>query len=182
MFSPHPNLFRPITELILHSSLDARSFPPSFTYSFLSLLTNLWGPLVNPISCLPWAIRTQGRVPARCAASSLLDKPSAPYDVPFSLCPCPYARVAPLPGVAPSCYCSRASPSSYCSAAAPIPASPSPPCVAPFLLPAAAHHPRATPAHPLEPTRLLRPMPPSRTPASPLLVRHHHSAVVPCTS
>jgi hypothetical protein len=100
MFNQHCKLifmFRPITELARHSSLDARSFPPSFTSSLLSLLANLWGPLVSPILFLSWAIRTQGQVPARCATSSLLDKPLAPYDLPFSLCLSPCAPVAPLP-------------------------------------------------------------------------------------
>jgi hypothetical protein len=96
VFSLHPNLFQPITELARHSSLDARSFPPFFTFSFLSLLANLWGPLVSPILSLPWAIWTHGRVPARCAASSLLDKFSAPCDPPFSLRPRPPPRT-PVP-------------------------------------------------------------------------------------
>jgi hypothetical protein len=77
VFSLHLNLFRPITELARHSNLDPRSFPPFFTFSFLSLLAKLWGLLVSPISFLPWAIRIQGRVPTRCATLSLLAKPQA---------------------------------------------------------------------------------------------------------
>jgi hypothetical protein len=50
MSGPHPNLFRPITELARLSNLDARSFPPFFTSSILSLLVKLWDPLVGPIS------------------------------------------------------------------------------------------------------------------------------------
>jgi hypothetical protein len=56
MFGSYLNMFRPITELARYLSLDARSFPPSFTSSFLSLLANLWGLLVSPVSSLPWAI------------------------------------------------------------------------------------------------------------------------------
>jgi hypothetical protein len=50
VFSLHRNLFWPITKLARHSSLNARSFPPFFTSSFLSLLAKLWDPLVSPIS------------------------------------------------------------------------------------------------------------------------------------
>jgi hypothetical protein len=49
VFKLHLNLFRPITELARHSSLDARSFPPFFAFSFLSLLAKLWDPVVSTI-------------------------------------------------------------------------------------------------------------------------------------
>jgi hypothetical protein len=65
MFGPHPNLFRPLTELAWPFLL---TFPLPLPFSLCSLT---YGARWSAQSRLPWAIRTQERVPARCTTAFL---------------------------------------------------------------------------------------------------------------
>jgi hypothetical protein len=91
MFGPHLNLFRPITELARHSSPDARSFPPFFASSFLSLLAKLWDPLVSPIlfSCGQSGLKDESEPdapPRPCLLNLKSPRSYKSCDLPFSLC------------------------------------------------------------------------------------------------